>query len=76
VAEIANRPSPDARALIEVDLVVGRLQDHVLGKAELSNTQITAALGLLKKTMPDLPSSLAVVASTAMSHEDLLDELD
>ena len=76
MAEIANRPPPDARALIEVDLMIGRLQDHVLGKAELTSTQVSAALGLLKKTMPDLPSSLAVTAKSELSHDDLIDELD
>jgi len=76
VAEIAGRPAGDARALIEVDLVIGRLQDHVLGKAELTSTQVSAALGLLKKSMPDLPSSFAVLANAEKSHDELLDELE
>ena len=76
MAGYANRPPADARTLIEVDLVIGRLQDHVLGKAELTSTQVSAALGLLKKTMPDLPGSLAVLSKTDASHDDLIDELD
>ena len=35
-------------------MLINRLQDHVKGAAELSPTQVTAALGLLRKTAPDL----------------------
>jgi hypothetical protein len=35
-------------------MLINRLQDHVNGTVELSATQVTAALGLLKKTAPDL----------------------
>jgi len=33
---------------------VKRLTNHVFGRAEMSRTQVTAALGLLKKSLPDL----------------------
>ncbi|MEQ9487468.1 MAG: hypothetical protein RIM72_00595 [Alphaproteobacteria bacterium] len=72
----ADRPQSEMRTLIEADQVIARLQDHVLGKAELTNTQVTAALGLLKKTLPDLPSSLAVLTDRHLSHDELLDELE
>ena len=38
-------------------MLVNRLQDHVLGKVKLETTQVTAALGLLKKTLPDLQAA-------------------
>ena len=38
-------------------MLVKRLEDHVEGKCDLAATQVSAALGLLKKTVPDLQSN-------------------
>lgn len=45
------------RAKIQTSQLVNRLQNHVDGKVELSSTQVTVALGLLKKALPDLAST-------------------
>ena len=42
------------RAKIQTSQLLNRLQAFVNGKVELSPAQVTAALGLLRKTMPDL----------------------
>lgn len=42
------------REKIQTSMLINRLQDHIEGRIELSSTQVTAALGLLKKTAPDL----------------------
>lgn len=42
------------RERIKSSMLVNRLSDHVLGTVELTSTQVAAALGLLRKTMPDL----------------------
>ena len=42
------------RARIRAGGIVKRLEDHILGTIELSATQVSAALGLLRKTVPDL----------------------
>lgn len=42
------------REKIQTSMLINRLQDHVNGVIELSSTQVSAALGLLKKTAPDL----------------------
>lgn len=42
------------RQKIQTSQLVNRLMGHVDGKVELSSTQVTAALGLLKKSLPDL----------------------
>ena len=47
------------REKIQTSMLINRLQDHVNGKVKLDNSQVTAALGLLKKTAPDM-SSVAV----------------
>ena len=36
--------------------IVNRLEKHVLGKIEMSASQVTAALGLLRKVVPDISS--------------------
>lgn len=42
------------RAKIKTSMLLNRLQSFVKGEVELAPAQVTAALGLLKKTMPDL----------------------
>ena len=42
---------------IKVAQIRNRLQDHVLGKIELSATQVRAAEVLLRKVIPDLSST-------------------
>lgn len=42
------------RAKIRTSQLINRLTDHVLGKVDLSASQVTAALGLIRKTLPDL----------------------
>ena len=42
------------RKRVQTTQLVNRLQDHALGKCEMSPTQVTAANILLKKTTPDL----------------------
>lgn len=44
------------RDRIRTRLLAKRLEDHVLGKQEMTKTQVTAATALLKKTLPDLQS--------------------
>lgn len=42
------------RERIRTKAIVNRLTNHVLGRIELSATQVAAGLGLIKKTIPDL----------------------
>ena len=48
------RHDDETRAKIKTSQLVNRLTDHALGKVEMQATQVTAALGLLKKALPDL----------------------
>jgi hypothetical protein len=41
------------RARIRAGGIAKRLEEHVLGKVEMSATQVSAALGLLRKVVPD-----------------------
>ena len=44
----------DVRAKIKTSQLINRLENHALGKLELSTTQIKAIEVLIRKTLPDL----------------------
>jgi len=46
--------SENTRLRIQSTMIMKRLEDHIVGKVELSATQIQAARILLAKTTPDL----------------------
>lgn len=69
------RHSEDVRAKIQSSQLINFLQDHCLKNKEAKKTQITAAVALLKKTIPDLQST-ELSGSLALSHEDKLKELE
>lgn len=51
------RHDEETRRKIQTSQLVNRLSDHVLGKIELTNTQVRAAEILLSKTLPNLVST-------------------
>lgn len=51
------RHDENTRGKIQASQLINRLSDHVLGTVDLKPTQVQAALGLLRKVMPDLSSS-------------------
>lgn len=46
--------SDNVRQRIRTSMLLNRLHDHILGKIKMDGSQVTAALGLLKKAVPDL----------------------
>ena len=48
--------SAEHRAKIQNSNILNALIEHVEGNREMSPTQVSAALGLLKKALPDLQS--------------------
>ena len=62
------------RAKIQTSQIINRLESHVNGTVELTASQVTAALGLLKKTLPDLQAT-ELSGGLTVSHEDALDQL-
>lgn len=57
---IGTKSSPwhqRTRDRIQTSMLINRLESFVKGEVELSPPQVTAALGLLKKTLPDLSQS-------------------
>jgi len=59
------RHDEDTRAKIQASQLINRLTNHVLGELKdkdgnvlvMESSQVTAALGLLKKVLPDLSST-------------------
>ena len=54
----------EVRQKIRTSQLVNRLNAFVNGEVELSTAQVTAALGLIRKTMPDL---------SAMAHSGIIE---
>lgn len=67
----------NTRKKIQASQIINRLQDHILGKNELSTTQVRAAQVLLNKILPDL-SAVEMVADVKtqniVSAEPLSDD--
>lgn len=51
------RMSEEHRVKIQNSNILNALVEHVEGKREMSATQVSAGLGLLKKVLPDLSAS-------------------
>ena len=58
---------------IKASQLVNRLRNHVLGKIDLSATQVQAATALLRKVVPDIASSEVKVQIETVS--DTLKEI-
>ena len=50
------RHDEETRAKIQTSQLINRLTEHALGNVDMPATAVTAALGLIRKTLPDLTS--------------------
>jgi hypothetical protein len=79
-ARRAKRAAPqDAlRDQINVLAIIDALEQHVMGRKKMTSTQVSAALALLKKTLPDITENArkSQAAAVAASHEDALSDLE
>lgn len=78
-SETARRKRPrrakkNLRDSINVLALIEALEQHVLGEKEMTSTQVSAALALLKKTLPDISEATRRVAAETESarHEEAL----
>lgn len=58
--------SPEHRVKIQNSNILNALIEHIEGNREMSSTQVTAAIALMRKVMPDLSS---VDMSGEVDHE-------
>lgn len=47
---------PEWRKKIQTSMLINRLEKYIKGEIKMEPAQVTAALGLLKKSLPDLQS--------------------
>jgi len=66
--------SPEHRAKIANSNILNALIEHADGRRDMSSTQVQAALGLLRKVMPDLAAT-ELSGSIGLTHEDALDAI-
>ena len=52
--QFQSRMSNTHRVKIQNSNILNALIEHIEGKRDMSSTQVTAGLGLLKKALPDL----------------------
>lgn len=69
------RHDDETRLKIKTSQLLNRLTDHALGGCEMNSTQVTAALGVLKKALPDLAAT-ELSGNVGVSHEEALKELE
>ena len=50
--------SEEHRVKIQNSNILNALIEHVVGKREMSSTQVTAGLGLMRKVLPDLSNTV------------------
>lgn len=66
----------ETRKKIQGSQLINFLQNHVLNGTEVKKTQVAAALGLLKKVLPDLQSVEGSMDLTLTKHEEALEQLE
>lgn len=72
-APLRKTRQQEVRQKIQASQIITRLTKHVMGKVDMQPSQVTAALGLLKKTLPDLTAT--ELSGTITTHEQTLDAL-
>ena len=74
---MTEKNTDDPRVNIDIPALLGALQDHALGGEKMTTTQVSAAIALLKKVLPDLPAPVRRAEDKAvLSHEEALQELE
>lgn len=64
----------NTRKKIQASQLINRLKDHILADEDkMSASQVNAALGLLKKALPDLKQQEINVTATEMTYEEWLE---
>lgn len=65
--------TPDkVRQKIRTSMLINRLQGHVLGRIEMSKTQVQAAGMLLRKTLPDMIAQTVTMRPLEQMADDEL----
>lgn len=72
-----RRSTKDPRDRIDADALIAALERHIMGERDMTSTQVSAALALLKQVLPDMPPpARRVIEKAEALHEDALKELE
>jgi hypothetical protein len=75
-ARLRQNHSEEVRAKIQTSQLINVLQDHVFNGTEIKKTQVSAAIALLRKTIPDLQSVEGSLELHHHKHEEAIGELE
>ena len=75
-ARLRQNHSEEVRAKIQTSQLINVLQDHVFNGTEIKKTQVSAAIALLRKTIPDLQSVEGTLDLHHHKHEEAIGELE
>jgi len=75
-ARLRQNHSEEVRAKIQTSQLINVLQDHVFNGTEIKKTQVSAAIALLRKTIPDLQSVEGTMDLHHHKHEEAIGELE
>lgn len=75
-ARLRPHHSEEVRSKIQTSQLINVLEKHVFEGTDLKKSQVSAAIALLRKTIPDLQSIEGGLDLTVTKHEQALDELD
>ena len=75
-ARLRANHSEEIRAKIQSSQLINVLQKHVFQGTDLKKSQVSAAIALLRKTIPDLQSIEGSLDLHHMKHEQALSELE
>ncbi len=77
---MSHEDKADPRKNIDAGALILALQQHALGEKKMTATQVSAAIALLKKTLPDMPGAIAAAEAARddriKTHEEALKELE
>lgn len=72
-ARLNLKHQADIRAKIQASQLVRILQEHIFEGRELKKSQVSAAIALLRKTVPDLSQVEGVISNVNYNAADLSD---
>jgi hypothetical protein len=75
-ARLRPHHSDEVRAKIQTSQLVNVLERHVFEGTDLKKTQVSAAIALLRKTIPDLQSIEGGLELHHHKHEEALKDLE
>jgi len=75
-SKLQQRHRDMLREKIQAGMLIERLESHVLRDKKMEKSQVSAAIALLRKILPDLQTVDGNQQITIAKHEEQLDKLE